>query len=206
MSAYASKLDIYNAALLRLGEPPIQEGDSGGKAMMYRGSMDGIIQANIRRHKFGFCRKQSKMALQGPDERDGLYVYPKPADCILTHRIVFDSGRLLTRYDTRNNKIVSPFEVDQLWMLHTYNAPVEDWSADFAEVIILNVMSVLKGGLFEDHVRATEFKRDKEILILEAIARDKFENPPERWIYEPGLGRHVRTDNRRYSVTGYGRS
>jgi len=206
MTAYASNLDIFNDALLRLGEPPIQEGDGGGKAMIYRGSMRGIIQSTLRRHKFGFCRKQSSLPLQGPDERDGYFVYQKPGDCILVHSVLHENGRILRQYDTRSDKIITPYEHDNLWMLHTYSAPASDWNADICEVILMRVQAVLLKAILEDGPAAREMRREASDLLLEAIARDKFENPPERWIYEPGLARHVHTRNRIYPVTGYARS
>jgi len=205
MSLYDTKIDIFNAALLRLGQKDIQEGDTGAFARIYRGTFDGVVRAKMRRHKFGFCRQQSRLIKQGPDEREGFYVYNKPVDCLLIHGIVWHGCGRLREYDNRGLKIIARVDTEDLWLYHTYTAPVRDWNADFAEVIILQLMGILNKAILEDAMAAREDMARAESLLLEAIVRDKFENPPEKWIVEPGLARHVHTATRRQRLhRGYG--
>ena len=199
MSPYASLLDCFNDALVGLGVNAIQEGDTGLPARLYRQSMERLALASLRMHKFGFARKQTLLVRQGDDEREGQYIYALPADYILLHSIITNEGYRIQDYDVRSGKIVTRHKVElpqKLWLLHTYNAPASSWSPDFAEAVKVKVDALLYKALLEDQVSAREARRDAHSMFLEVIARDKYENPPEKWIVEPGLARHVHAAGR----------
>ena len=197
MAQYDHPIDVWNAALLRLGELPTQEGSADAEARIFRGVFDGVARSMMARHKFGFARKETKLNYKGEDQRDGYHLFQMPSDYLLIHS-VSGHGQRSRHHEIRGDTLVAPYGPDvELFVLYTYYAPVSLWAPDFAEAVVTHCQGLLNKALREERVEGENQIRRADQLLLEAIARDKYANPPEKWIVPELPKVYSRSRNRR---------
>lgn len=107
----ASKVEICNMALLKLGQETIQSFDESSKeASWCRSLYDLIRKAVLRAHPWKFATKTAVLGVL--DETDDVYsyVYQLPSDCIRVLYLI-DGKKQNTEYEVRGAKLYTDLGV-----------------------------------------------------------------------------------------------
>jgi len=151
MTLFPHLLQVFNEALLLVGEQTITEHDNSAFAAVYRGVAESTTRRHIENYNWDFARRQSVLELQGQDDRDQ-YVYLKPTD-LLKIRTIKMNGRRLREFQVVGNSITTCFRnvgSVTLDLDYTYPAPVSEWSAGFYEAMKLYFEGLIRKSVLQD--------------------------------------------------------
>ncbi len=172
MAKFVTDIEVYNAALLRVGESPVAQNDTSAEAAIYRGVHDSLVMDLLTRHKWSFARKVHRLIKQGESGNTPKYVYVLPNDFLLAHRLTL-CNRIIQDYEIRSGKLLADVDSAELDLHYTFKAAVRDWSADFTEGVVLKEMAVIKRALHDDTYEADKLDKKAEDHFLDALARDR---------------------------------
>lgn len=181
MSAFAAPIEVIQAALHRIGEEELVSLDEDASAARVANSnYEGIVRAFFARHAWTFAKQTLPLTYQGPVDLGAwrhAYVWPVSVMNIRTvlHAeggrslragdYAIESGRLLTRRD------------GALKIVATVRALEADWPGDFAEAVVVRLQGLFLEALCDKPQDARIARKDAELLIRDAILRDKRQEP-----------------------------
>lgn len=97
----ANKLDIYNWALIRIGEQTIEdENERSASAELLRYIYDLTRQSLMRSYPWNFCQDTAELTQIADEEPpDYLYVYQLPSDCLFPTKLVAQNTDVVSEWD-----------------------------------------------------------------------------------------------------------
>lgn len=196
MSAYASQIEVVQAALHRVGEEEITSLDEDSSAArVARTNYEGIVHAVFARHAWTFAKRTLPMTYQGevalgawthafvfPSEVTNIRAViraPDDSRCgsggsrLRSGDYAIEGNRVLTRSDT------------PLQLVATIRAHESDWPADVAEAIVTRLQGLFLESLCDKPQDARLMKKDAEMMIRDAITRDKRQEPGVSFEFAP---------------------
>jgi hypothetical protein len=187
MSPYSAPIEVVQAALHRIGEDEIASMDSDeSTARVARSNYEGIVAAYFARHAWTFAKRTLPLTYQGEVEL-GMWkhAFVWPAETV-NIRSVMRSGandgrwagyRLRSGdYAIEGDRVLTLTD-DPLQIVATIRAPEGDWSPDFAEAVVTRMQALFLEALCDKPQDARIKERDAEAKILNAITRDKRQEP-----------------------------
>lgn len=184
MSAFAAPIEVIQAALHRIGEEELVSLDEDASAARVANSnYEGIVRAMFARHAWTFAKQTLDLTYSGEvDLGQWSHAFVWPAAVMNIRSVHFaeggrqlrageyaiESGRILTRSDT-------PLKVVAI-----VRAIEADWPGDFAEAVVVRLQGLFLEALCDKPQDARIAKKDAEVLIRDAILRDKRQEPGVR--------------------------
>lgn len=185
----ASKTDVFNRALTKLGDARvIDPTDDSEAAIVINNMFDIVRDAELRANTWNFSVKRDSIAALISTPAFGFtYEYQKPGDC-LRFIMVGDTyvGYSLSNYRTMPEEV---YQIEGNKILTDYGAPlniiyvrsvtnVGEWDPLFVEyfacVLAFEACSRLTGSKGDKE----QLRQDKKDALLIAIRADAIENPP----------------------------
>lgn len=184
MSAFAAPIEVIQAALHRIGEEELVSLDEDASAARVANSnYEGIVRAMFARHAWTFAKQTLDLTYSAEvDLGQWSHAFVWPAAVMNIRSVHYaeggrqlrageyaiESGRVLTRSDTPL-KIVAVVRADEA-----------DWPGDFAEAVVVRLQGLFLEALCDKPQDARIAKKDAEVLIRDAILRDKRQEPGVR--------------------------
>ena len=181
MSAFAAPIEVIQAALHRIGEEELVSLDEDASAARVANSnYEGIVRALFARHAWTFAKQTLPLTYQAEVELgqwSHAFVWPvevmnirsvhyaESGARLRAGEYAIESGRLLTRSDT-------PLQV-----VATVRALESDWPGDFSEAVVVRLQGLFLEALCDKPQDGRIAKKDAEMLIRDAIVRDKRQEP-----------------------------
>lgn len=187
MSAFAAPIEVIQAALHRIGEEELVSLDEDASAARVANSnYEGIVRAMFARHAWTFAKRTLPLTYSAAVELGPWsHAFVWPAEVMNIRSVVhsavgadvsggvrlragdyaIESGRLLTRSDT------------PLQIVATVRALEADWPGDFSEVVVTRLQGLFLEALCDKPQDARIAKKDAEMLLRDAILRDKRQEP-----------------------------
>ncbi len=196
MTIFPNAIEVFNAALLTMGENTIQTNENGVFGRLYRGTSDIIIRAALSRHEWSFAQKTALLAYQGTTGSTPPHAYVKPADVILIHQLTDGDSDPIFHSDTAN-QIGVQCKSDTYYLHYTFAADTNIWSADFMQAMTVRYQSIIARGPHGDHGIANDLFNASEQMFLDGLGRDANAQgdtpvtPTGRFVkVQRGAGRH----------------
>lgn len=181
MSAYASQIEVVQAALHRIGEEEITSLDEDSSAArVARTNYEGIVRAVFARHAWTFAKRTLPLTYQGavtlgpwthafvwPSEVMNVrtVLYASTGDRLRSGDYAIEGGRILARSDT-------PLQV-----VATIRADESDWPGDVSEAVVTRLQGLFLESLCDKPQDARLMKKDADMMLRDAIVRDKRQEP-----------------------------
>lgn len=180
--AYASEIEVVQAALHRVGEATIASLSDGSlPAQIAASNYEGVVSDYLTRHAWTFATKTVDLTYVGTtDDLPWRHLFTAPATT-LNIRQVRRAGRTLEsgEFDLQDGKVLVMCD-DPLKASVTFRALEGAWSPDFAEAVVIRLQAVFLEGLVDKWQDARLKERDAEGKLLRAIVRDKRQAPARR--------------------------
>lgn len=194
MPAYAAPIEVTQAALHRIGEEELASLDAtDSAARVHHSNYEGIVQAFFARHAWTFATRTLNLTRKGSVNMggwDAAYVWPPEVMNIRWVQIApgpdgtggarlgageytIEDGQLLTNGDRK------------LQIVATVRAHESTWPGDFAEAVVTRLQGLFLEALCDKPQDARIAKRDAEMMVRDAIVRDKRQNPGFAFIHTP---------------------
>lgn len=184
MSAFAAPIEVIQAALHRIGEEELVSLDEDASAARVANSnYEGIVRALFARHAWTFAKQTLDLTYSAEvDLGQWSHAFVWPAAVMNIRSVHYaeggrqlrageyaiESGRVLTRSDT------------PLQIVAIVRAVEADWPGDFAEAVVVRLQGLFLEALCDKPQDARIAKKDAEVLIRDAILRDKRQEPGVR--------------------------
>lgn len=137
----ASKVEICNIALHRIGQRPIQSIDeNSNEAYTCRTFYDLARTAALRVHPWNFALKSQLLALLEDAEDDWTYAYQLPSDCLRAVKIVLAAGTDPAAFEVRGQMFLTDQENVKLQYVYNLEDP-SLFSAEFVEALTYRMAS-----------------------------------------------------------------
>lgn len=187
MSPYATKIEVVQAALHRIGEEELASlDDNDSAARVANSNYEGIVAAYFARHAWTFAKRTLPLTYQSEVELGPwLHAFVWPVE-VMNIRWVMRSGvndgrwagrRLRDgEYAIEGDRLLAMSD-DPLQIVATIRAPESSWSADFGEAVVTRLHALFLESLCDKPQDARIKERDAEAKILNAITRDKRQEP-----------------------------
>lgn len=172
MSTYSDPIEVFNAALIRCGETPINANDTSAEAMLFRSAYEPFVRAHLRKHKWSFAQKAELLPYQGTSGNSPRYVYQPSADVILVHRCTVEGIRWPS-FELRANKLLTDLQTNDLVVHYTFRAHESAWADDFADGIVQHMQGLIYAGPLGDTVQGSNTMREAASALLDALGRDR---------------------------------
>lgn len=182
MPAYATPIEVVQAALHRIGEEEISTLDEDSSAARVAASnYEGIVRSVFARHAWTFARKTLDLTYQeevelGPWRH--AWVWDSEVQNISA---VYVEGRRLRAgdYAVQVGRVLTRcrFEDETVQILATVRADESDWPGDVSEAVVVRMQALFLEALCDKPQDARLLKRDAEALLRDAIIRDKRQEP-----------------------------
>ena len=196
MSAYATPIEVIQAALHRIGEEEISSLDSDESAARVANSnYEGIVRSVFARHAWTFAKRTLDLTYQGVvDLGPWTHAFVWPAEVLNIRGVVYapssnnfsiggtrlrageyaiEGGRLLVQRDT-------PLQV-----IATTRADESAWPGDVSEAVVVRLQALFLEALCDKPQDARLLKRDAESMLRDAIIRDKRQEPGVAFEFVP---------------------
>jgi hypothetical protein len=186
MPAFSAPIEVVQAALHRIGEEEITslDDDSSG-ARVAASNYEGIVRSFFARHAWTFAKQTLALTYHGPVELGQFtHAFVWPAEITNIRAVVYapnggnpggrrlragdyaiEGGRLLVRSDT-------PLQV-----IATTRADESMWPGDFSEAVVVRLQGLFLEALCDKPQDARLKIRDADVLMRDAIIRDKRQEP-----------------------------
>ena len=179
MSAYASQIEVVQAALHRIGEEEITslDDDSSG-ARVASSNYEGIVRSFFARHAWTFAKQTLELTYQGEVEL-GPYTHAHvwPSEVMNIRYVMQDGVRLRSgEYAIESGRVLTRSST-ALQVVATVRADEADWPGDFAEAVVVRVQALFLEALCDKPQDARLKTRDADVLMRDAIIRDKRQEP-----------------------------
>lgn len=128
----ASKIDLVSAALVLIGDAPINTLTGNSRAQQVANSLySNIVQNELSKHRWGFARKKAQLALttETPTDSEWSSIYQMPTDLIALIKIYPNRS-----FQILGDKIYTNSS-GALYCDYIQNAPESLWPPYFAKMI-----------------------------------------------------------------------
>ena len=78
----------------------------------------------------------------------------------------------MSDYKVVGPKIISPVDSSSLFLVYTYPAPIETWSADFYDALKTYYEGLIRKSILQDYAQGQEDMERAKSLFIEASARE----------------------------------
>lgn len=137
----ASKVEICNIALQRIGQRPIQSVDeNSNEAYTCRTFYDQARLSSLRSHPWNFALKSQLLALLEDAEDDWTYAYQLPSDCLRAVKIVISAGLDPAAFEVRGAMLLTDQEDAKLQYVYNLEDP-SLFSPEFTEALTYRLAS-----------------------------------------------------------------
>lgn len=186
MPAFAAPIEVTQAALHRIGEDELQSlDDNASAARVHLSNYEGIVRAYFARHAWSFATKTVDLTRIGAvtmGHWTSNYAWPAEvmnirsvsfapdengygARRLRSGEFVVQDGKVLTRGDSDLQAVV------------TIRAHESAWPGDFSEAVVTRLQGLYLEALCDKPQDGRIAKRDAEMMIRDAIVRDKRQSP-----------------------------
>ena len=179
MSAYASQIEVVQAALHRIGEDEIASLDSDESgARIAASNYEGIVRSFFARHAWTFAKQTLNLTYQGEVELGHfLYAYVWAGEVTNIRCVLRDGVRLRAgEYSIESGRVLTRCDGD-LQIVATVRAPEADWPGDFSEAVVVRMQGLFLEALCDKPQDARMKIKDADALMRDAIVRDKRQEP-----------------------------
>ena len=179
MSAFATPIEVVQAALHRIGEDEIVSlVDGSSAAKVATSNYEGIVRAFFARHAWTFAKTTVDLTYQEAVELGHWrYAYTWPADVLNIRAVLKDGVRLRAgEYAIESGRALTRSNGDLQAVVVT-RADEGAWPGDFTEAVVTRLQALFLESLCDKPQDARLLKRDAEMQIRAAIVRDKRQEP-----------------------------
>jgi len=174
MTIFTNLIDVFNEAMLSVGEAPINENDNSAFAAVFRGVGESISKRMMTTHNWAFSRRELTLVKsQVNNGQDGFddFVYNLPVDFLKIRRVRI--GRCnLREYKIIGSTLVTHVDSDEIIMDHTYWAPVDLWSAEFRDGMRMYFEGLIRKSVLQDYSEGNADMQAARVFMVEAYARE----------------------------------
>lgn len=168
---YSDNIELFNAALVGVGEEPISLNDGSAFSDLYNARFEPTVLAQLKRHKVGFAKKTATLVKQGTTGDTPKYAYQQPPDMVSPIKVTLSETRVL-EYQQRGGKIVTDIDSAELVLHYVWNVPISLWPPDFAEAMLHRLQQLIYAFL-ERAVESREMRLDADRLFDIARVTDR---------------------------------
>lgn len=188
MSAYASQIEVVQAALHRIGEEEITSLDEDSSAArVARTNYEGIVRAVFARHAWTFAKRTLDLTYQGEvalGPWTHAFVWPSgvmnirgvvyaPSD---SHPYMGGTRLRAGDYAIEGDRLLVQCD-NPLQVIATIRADESAWPGDVSEAIVTRLQGLFLESLCDKPQDARLMKKDAEMMLRDAIVRDKRQEP-----------------------------
>ena len=187
MSAFASPIEVVQAALHRIGEEEISTLDENSSAArVVSSNYEVIVGGYFARHAWTFAKRTLDLTYQGEVELGPwTHAFTWPPEVRNIRYVMREGARLrMSEYAVENGRILTRSD-DALQVVATVRAPEGDWADDFAEAMVVRLQALFLESLCDKPQDGRLLKRDAEGLMRDAIIRDKRQEPGQSVEFAP---------------------
>lgn len=170
LSQYAHPIEIFNAALSRVGEMSIQYNDGSDLANFYRGNYEGIVRDYLQRHTLNFATKVGRAVRKGEAEDYPNILYELPGDIQIVRDVKYDGLDILD-YELRGDQLATEVDANALDIVYGFRAHEAEWTPDFAEAVITRLMAAIKMGPHEQMINGERLEHQADRKLLDVLGR-----------------------------------
>lgn len=184
MSNYAAPIEVLQAAASRIGEMIVSLSDGSAPAQIANANYEGIVRKTLayRGHGWTFATDTFDATPQGAiTSGPWTFAYTIPA-AVLKVRNVMVSGCRLRRddYTIQKGRLLTRVEhAAGLQVTALFRAGENEWSDDFADVVVTRLEALFLRGLLERAQDARIRDKDADEALLLALVSDKRQQPVE---------------------------
>lgn len=175
----ATDLTHINAALTRIGEPPIAGLDEGSPAAtIAAANYDRIVAAELGAYRWRWATKTEQLnALSGTPNPPWAQAYQRPADLILL-RSIESRGRPI-RFEIQSDKVLTDdHQGVAVIARYVWRAPESLWMASFAEAITQRLEALFLRGIGERYNEAEARNGSADVAFRSARLLDAQTSSP----------------------------
>jgi hypothetical protein len=179
MPAFSAPIEVVQAALHRIGEEEITslDDDSSG-ARVASSNYEGIVRSFFARHAWTFAKQTLALTYQGAVTLGPyLHAFVWPSTVMNVRYIMQDGVRLRTGEYTIESGRVLTRSNRPLQVVATVRADEADWPGDFSEAVVVRMQALFLEALCDKPQDARLKTRDADVLMRDAIIRDKRQEP-----------------------------
>lgn len=187
-----SDVAIGNRALSKLGEARVTSfGDNSKAARALTACYDIVRDAELRRHNWHFAKSRAELAALSSAPAFGYgYAYQLPADCLKVISVGDYQPGVDTTGGTRSLHDAADYAIEGRTLLTDYGAPLKlrylrrvtdpaQFDSAFIEALAARLAVEMANELADSASRKQDAKEDYRQAILEAIAANAIETPPQ---------------------------
>lgn len=185
----ASRIDIINVALTRLGENRILELDEGTKpAEEVSAVYDSILESELMDNRWGFATKRASIAALAEAPTWGYArKFAVPADCL---SVQYVNGQSMTSLDYLRTSDEAVWKIEGTSIMTNlatplqiiYTAKVEnpdEWDAGFRKVMAIKIAETVCITLTNDKALRDRLSQEYEMAIRTARQNSAIQSPPQ---------------------------
>lgn len=181
MSAFSAPIEVIQAALHRIGEEELASLDGDDSAARVANSnYEGIVRSFFARHAWTFARQTLNLTRQA-DVSLGTFKFAWvwPAEVLNISTVMNNGFRLRAgEYSIQDGRVLTVADYPKgLQILATVRAPEAEWPGDFSEAIVVRMQGLFLEALCDKPQDGRLMKRDADVLMRDAIVRDKRQEP-----------------------------
>ena len=128
----ATKIDLVSAALVLIGDTPINSLIGNSRAQQVANTLyDSIVKNELTKHRWAFARAKAQIALttEVPVDQEWQSIYQLPADILFLIKL-YPS----VRYQVYGNKVYTN-NAGPLYCDYIYDVPEASWPFYFSKMI-----------------------------------------------------------------------
>ena len=186
MPAFSAPIEVVQAALHRIGEEEITslDDDSSG-ARVAASNYEGIVRSFFARHAWTFAKQTLTLTYQGQvalGQFTHAFVWPSEITNIRAVVYAPNGGSLGGRrlrageYAIEGERLLVRSDAP-LQVIATTRAAESLWPGDFSEAVVVRLQGLFLEALCDKPQDARLKIRDADVLMRDAIIRDKRQEP-----------------------------
>ncbi len=128
----ASKIDLISAALVLIGDTPINTLTGNDRKQQVAAAIyDGVAQNELTKHRWGFARKKAQLSLttDTPVDQEWRSIYQMPSDLLVLTKLYPNCN-----YQVLGSKVYTNIS-SALYCDYIYNVPESEWPAYFSKAV-----------------------------------------------------------------------
>ncbi len=185
----ASRIDIINVALTKLGENRILELDEQTKQAEETGAVyDSILESELIANRWGFATKRASIAALAEAPTWGYArKFAIPPDCLAVQYV---NGQSVISLDTLRTSDEPIWSIEGQAILTDLAAPLQiiytamienpdEWNAGFRKAMAIKIAEVVCISLTNDKGLRDRLTQEYEIAIRDARQQAAIQSPPQ---------------------------
>jgi hypothetical protein len=178
LSAYASPTEVCRAALATIGGVPLTSiTENSPQGRIARNRYEGVVNSALSLHGWKFAKKTKQLLYRDSTGAPLKHRYDLPNDMLLPRYVLVDDQRN-QEYDI-DGAFLHFNKQTTLKLVYTYRAPEGDWSADFAESVVLDMAAIYSRALLQDRAGARDLISLASDTRLRAMSTEYYSQRPK---------------------------